>query len=326
LFLMALDGGKTKTSCVLFNERGNILALSSSGPSGLILPLDTIKKNILKAITDCLLKVGIKIEDVDVIVLGLADLDTERDRERAQEVVKSLSLPPSIRIIVEHDAVVAYYAVTYGKPGIAVIAGTGSIAFGMNEYGERARSSGWGWLFGDEGSAFWIAREALMLAAKAYDGRGSKTKLTDALIREFKIKDFLSIIDVVYKDLKGDPGNIAKIAELVDKVAIEGDKIAYGIMKRAGIELALSAYAVAEKLGMVNKRIVVGGVGSVFNSSIVKETFYDWLRSRLRNAIFKPPLIGYQPIIGSVVLALRALGLNYREVAERIERIKCQLS
>jgi len=310
LLLMALDGGKTKTSCILFNEEGEILALTSTGPSGLILPTETVKRNVWDAITLCLSQAKVKIENVRVIAIGLADMDTRKAREKAQSIISSLPFPPSVKVVTEHDAVIAYYAITYGRPGIAVIAGTGSIAFGMNSKGERARSSGWGWLFGDEGSAFWIAREALAAASRAVDGRGRETRLVDAFMEYFKLGEFLDMIDIVYEDMKANHSEVAKLAMLVNEVAESGDEIATNIMRRAGVELAKSAYAVAVRLEMLDEAIIVGGVGSVFRSNIVREYFYDWLKARLKRAHFRSPLVGFQPIVGSAILALSALGLR----------------
>lgn len=323
MIIVAIDGGKTKTSCVVFDEDGKVISTSSSGPSGLLLPKDTVKKNIWDALTSSLSKVGLRIEDVNVISMGLADIDTKHDVERASLLIRELPIPSSVITIVEHDAVVAYYAVTYGAPGVAVIAGTGSIAFGINRFGERARSGGWNWLFGDEGSGYWIAKEALQAVARAVDGRGPKTVLVDLFMKQFRINDPLDILEVVYRDMGGDPLRVADLAILVDKAADIGDEVAITILERAGVELALACYSTALKLGMVDEHMIVGAVGSVFKSKIVEDVFYSWLRHRLRKAEFKRPLIGFQPIIGSAVIGFRKLGFD--KIEEKIENLKRNL-
>ncbi len=323
LIIVAVDGGKTKTSCVVFNEEGEVISMSSSGPSGLLLPSDTVRKNLWIAISGSLSKAGLRIEDVNVLSIGLADIDTKHDVERASSLVKELPISSSTVTVIEHDAVVAYYAVTYGVPGVAVIAGTGSIAFGMNRLGERARSGGWNWLFGDEGSGYWIAREALQAAARAFDGRGPKTMLVDIFMENFRIDDPLDMLEVVYRNMGGDPLRIADLAVLVDKAAESGDEVAIGILEKAGVELALACYSTALKLNMVNEHMVVGTVGSVFKSKTVRSVFYCWLERRLRKAEFKQPLIGFQPIIGSAVIGFRKLGLE--NIEDRIEKLKKHL-
>lgn len=320
MIIVAVDGGKTKTSCVVFNEKGEVISTSSSGPSGLLLPSETVKKNLWTTILNSLSLAGLRIEDVNVLSIGLADIDTKHDVERASSLIKELPIPSSVVTVVEHDAVVAYYAVTYGASGVAVIAGTGSIAFGMNRLGERARSGGWNWLFGDEGSGYWIAKEALQAAARASDGRGQKTILVDIFMENFKIDDPLDMLEVVYRNMGSDPLRIADLAVLVDEAAERGDEVAISILEKAGVELALACYSTALKLGMVDERMVVGTVGSVFKSKIVRDVFYSWLERRLKKAEFKPPLIGFQPIIGSAVIGFRKLG--FENIEEKIEKLK----
>lgn len=320
MLLMAVDGGKTKTSCMMFDEQGRILAFSASGPTGLLLPLETIKYNLWIALESCISAASVHFEDIVLIVFGLSDLDTMKDRVIAQSLINSLPLPPSVKVLVEHDMITAYYAVTYGEPGIAVIAGTGSIAFGKNEKGEAARALGWGWIFDDEGSAFWIARKALLSAAKYYDGRGPKTSLMDALIKEFNLEDFLDIIYVVQRDMKRDPAKIAKIAKIVDKVAAEGDDVARGILTDAGVKLAEAACCVARRLDITFKPIIVGGVGSVFKSTIVNASFSNRLTQELAQVRIRPPLFEYKPVIGSAVLALKNLGVtDIEKIVEKLE-------
>ncbi|RLI28511.1 hypothetical protein DRO58_01990, partial [Candidatus Bathyarchaeota archaeon] len=187
MVLVAVDGGKTKTTCIVFDEDGELLSTASAGPSGVMLASDLVRRNVWSSIIDALSKVDLTVDSVEVFSIGLADIDTRKDLERACVIVKNLPIPSKADVVVEHDAVTAYYAVTYGDPGVAVIAGTGSIAFGMNSRGERARAGGWGWVFGDEGSGYWIAREALQAAAKACDGRGVETKLLDAFMKRFRL-------------------------------------------------------------------------------------------------------------------------------------------
>lgn len=323
MIIVAVDGGKTKTSCVVFNEDGEVISTSSSGPSGLLLPGETVKKNLWIAILNSLSRAGLSIEDVNVLSIGLADIDTKHDVERAFSLIKELPIPSSVVTVVEHDAVVAYYAVTYGASGVAVIAGTGSIAFGMNRLGERARSGGWNWLFGDEGSGYWIAKEALQATARASDGRGRKTILVDIFMKNFKIDDPLDMLEVVYRSMGSDPLRIADLAVLVDEAAERGDEVAIRILEKAGVELALACYSTALKLGMVDERMVVGTVGSVFKSKIVRDVFYGWLERRLKKAEFKQPLIGFQPIIGSAVIGFRKLG--FENIEEKIEKLKKHL-
>ncbi len=319
---MAIDIGKTKTIAVTFNQNLDILGSVSGGPADIILEPDIIKRNIDGVMKTCLDVSGLKFNDIDLIVFSWAGLDTKKDFEIAWSYVKELNYPIE-KIIIEHDAVAAFYAVTWGEPGIAIIAGTGAIAFGIDKRGRRARSSGWGWLVGDEGSASWIALQALNAASRAYDDRGRYTSLVDRIKNFFGVNDLLEIVTYIYRMKPFDIGRIASIAVFVDEEAEKGDEIAMEIMRRAGLELALAVYTVAQKLDMIDEEIVVGGIGSVFKSKIVRRVFEENIRKMLRKAILKEPIIGYKAIIGPIIIALRKLGIevNHRVVEKIMKQI-----
>jgi N-acetylglucosamine kinase-like BadF-type ATPase len=139
------------------------------------------------------------------------------------------------------DFVTAYYAVTLGDPGVAVIAGTGSIAYGRNSRRVDARAGGWGWFGDDEGSAIWIAMRAIDASGRFFDGRGPYTLIAQKILDFFKVKDPLQLIDVVYSLIKEDIGELGKLAVLVDEAAEEGDQLATEILRSGGRELALMA-------------------------------------------------------------------------------------
>jgi N-acetylglucosamine kinase-like BadF-type ATPase len=325
MIIMALDSGKTRTSAVAIDEGFNVLCRAEGRGGGLIYSNDVIKDALVTTINRCLRSMGVSADSVDLIVVSWADLDTEAYWVKASgiigEVAGELGLPGN-RLMFDHDAVAAYYAITLGEPGVAVIAGTGAIALGMNRRGERARSSGWGWLIGDEGSAGWIALRALNAASRAYDGRGPWTSLVNRLASYFGVSNLLNILDKVYSELP-EIDKIAELARLVSEEAERGDEVSVSILREAGRELALDAVSVAERLGMVSDSIVVGGVGSVFNSRIVWETFKEAVESRLTKATVRGPLTGQYSILGPLVMGLMKMGirLTQREASELLARL-----
>lgn len=325
MIIMALDSGKTRTSAVAIDEGFNVLCRAEGRGGGLIYSNDVIKDALVTTINRCLRSMGVSADSVDLIVVSWADLDTEAYWVKASgiigEVASELGLPGN-RLMFDHDAVAAYYAITLGEPGVAVIAGTGAIALGMNRRGDRARSSGWGWLIGDEGSASWIALRALNAASRAYDGRGPWTSLVNRLASYFGVSNLLNILDKVYSE-PPEIDKIAELARLVSEEAERGDEVSVSILREAGRELALDAVSVAERLGMVSDSIVVGGVGSVFNSRIVWETFKEAVKSRLTKATVGGPLTGQYSILGPLVMGLMKMGirLTQREAGELLARL-----
>ncbi len=310
---IVVDAGKTKTVAILLNEKGEILGKSIEGPAGVWLGEKTAFNNLRNAINNCITSANLDLGSITSIVISWADLDTRRDWELARKIIHRLKLPSKIKVIIEHDAVAAFYAVTHGEPGVAVIAGTGSIAFGMNSKGERARASGWGWIIGDEGSAYWIAKESLNAASRAYDSRGEETMLIEEFKNFFNVDDLLEIAFVIHHKIGNDPAEISKLATITDKVAMKGDPVARRIMLKAGEELALSGIAVAKKLGMESEDILIGGVGSVFKSTLVSNAFKETINKFLPNAYVKKPLIGLEPIKGPLIIALTKLNINLDE-------------
>src|SRR3990170_4420420 len=127
--------------------------------------------------------IGIDAGGTKAICLGIAGVDREDDHTVIRGIMKRIGL--KARILIVNDALVALEAGTPGQPGIVIISGTGSIAYGRNAAGEAARSGGWGHVLGDEGSGYWIGRAALRAVLRAADRRGPPTVLTRMLLKHF---------------------------------------------------------------------------------------------------------------------------------------------
>jgi N-acetylglucosamine kinase-like BadF-type ATPase len=166
------------------------------------------------------------------------------------------------------DAEIAWYATTLGKPGIVVIAGTGSVCFGKDDKGKIAVSGGWGPLAGDEGGGVGIARDALHAVAKASDGRGIPTKLSKRASEYFRAAGPENLIVAIYSP-QVDNARIAGFARDVVESARDGDRVAIEIVEAAGRELGIAANAVIKKLKLERRKIPIGCVGSVFTAGTI---------------------------------------------------------
>ena len=204
------------------------------------------------------------------------------------------------KLFVTTDAWIALSGATGGEPGIIVIAGTGSIAFGRNSQGQTGRAGGWGYVFGDEGGAFDIVRQALRAALRAEESWGPATALRKALL---DAAGGASINDVLHRFYTSDfpRDRIAALAPLVDQAANAGDKIARGILEEAASELAGLARAVRRQLFLLSGTVPVAYIGGVFQSSILRESF--------RRRIPSGPAL-HSPAIGALIEAYRAVNLN----------------
>jgi len=208
--------------------------------------------------------------------------------------------------------VVAYYAITHGEPGVAVVAGTGSIAYGRNERGDEVRVGGWGQLLGDEGSSVYIARRAFQEACKAYDGRGPATSLTKLLPEAMGMK---SLEEVAFNVMSGKIPlfEMGRLATVVASAAARGDEVARRILREAGEELASLAIAALRRLH-IRSAVRVGAVGGVFRSgSWLWRAFTSKIMSEFPKAKIVGPIYGGQPAAGAVFLAALKRGVRMSE-------------
>jgi N-acetylglucosamine kinase-like BadF-type ATPase len=243
--------------------------------------------------------------------------------EVASEVLKCKD------IIVESDTVNAWAGATGCKPGVITIAGTGSVSFGVNEQGERNWSAYWAYLFGDEGSGYYLGRQALIMAARAYDGRGPDTSVLNKLLKRLNRKTMDEVRDLVYNQfLKRH--EIADLARVLIEAAQEGDEMACSELTVAGNLLGQGAAAVIRNLKMVEKELTVCPVGGIFKHSgeLLKRSYRETVQQAARLVVVKEP--EFPSVVGSVFIALKNIGVDLtlqviNRIREGIESFQAQL-
>jgi len=317
--ILCVDSGSTKTICAIANEKGKVLGLGSAGPSShYAVSVEKAKENFRVAIRKAVASAGLNNVVFDVGCFGMTALDTKSDHELISSFITSLNIAKKCVIVI--DATIAHYAVTNGEPGIVVIAGTGSIAYGVNERGEVAQSGGREWLVSDEGSAYDIAKKGLTAVIRAYDGRGTDTLLVEMFKKHFGVSTFEGILQKIYEDTG--KSTIATLAPIITSAAQRGDAVALNILKKAGRELGLATFAVAKRLNMEKERITVGCIGGVFKAGkFILKPFKKTVKTHIPKAIFKPPI--YDAIMGAIILGLKKGGVHITR--ELIRKIKYDL-
>ena len=206
--------------------------------------------------------------------------------------------------IVTTDAVTALAGATAGKPGIVVIAGTGSIVFGRNAEGRTARAGGWGYIFGDEGGAFDIVRHALRAALRHEEGWGSPTALHGVLLEATGAVDANDALHHFYSDPWPRP-RVAGLAPLVDETAMAGDAIAREILHGAAQQLATLTSSVRRQLWELGEPARVAWIGGVFRSRILLERYRCLVELEEGNRAGPPE---FDPAAGALIEAYRAVG------------------
>ncbi|HEY1757554.1 MAG TPA: BadF/BadG/BcrA/BcrD ATPase family protein [Bryobacteraceae bacterium] len=205
-----------------------------------------------------------------------------------------------------HDADIALTGALAGEPGIIVIAGTGSMAFGRNASGQMARAGGWGYAFGDEGGAFDLVRQALRAALRQEEGWGPATILRAALLDASGAANANHLMHRFYTD-EWPRERIAALAPVVDQAAAAGDSIAQEILKGAAQSLAALAGIVRGQLFAQNESVGVSYTGGVFRSPVALVRFRMLMELDESNRLEAPR---FGPAAGALIEAYRAGGLR----------------
>ncbi|HVE57112.1 MAG TPA: BadF/BadG/BcrA/BcrD ATPase family protein [Pyrinomonadaceae bacterium] len=261
---LGVDGGGTKTQIAIIGHDRQLICEGYAGASNpLRVGVETAVNNIIAAINSACDSVDKNRGDIVSATLGLAGVRRADLKQIIHErIVEKLRIK---KVQVLTDAEIALYGIGNNKAGLVIIAGTGSVCIGQNAKGEKFSAGGWGPLAGDEGGGAGIALNALHKIAKASDGRGRPTILSDIAVDYFRAGKIENLSVAIYAP-QVDNARIAGFARFVGEAAAEGDKVAIEILREAGFELGTAAYAVIKKLNLQRTKVPIGLVGSVFQS------------------------------------------------------------
>jgi N-acetylglucosamine kinase-like BadF-type ATPase len=299
IHVLGIDAGGTKTVCQLADEQGHIISEARAGGANLQAAGELHVEKVLHEVMDE--AIGDRNIVPAAICLGIAGVDRPDDAAVVQAIMKRIGY--KARVLVVNDALVALEAGAPGQPGIVIISGTGSICYGRNSEGMAARSGGWGYVLGDEGSGYWIGRAALRAVLREADQRGIPTALTPLLLAHFDVDRPQGLIHQVYhSNLK--PAAIGALARSVQQAFGEGDEVAIGILRGAADELEKAALSVARRLRLIGTPFTFILAGGIFKA-------VPWLKDELsrRLPVASPrssvQLLESEPATGAVRLALQ---------------------
>lgn len=250
--ILGVDAGGTGTRAVLVRD-GAVVARFDDGPLNLLLHDDAFERLVLL----------IKESGAAAAGLGLAGLRGAAEGRALQE---KLSAATGADVAVADDTEVALLGAFDGGPGIVVIAGTGSNAFGRDANGRAARVGGHGFLLGDEGSAYWIANTALRAALHSHDGTGPKSVALEGAVTGVYRLDFDAIVRLVHTN----PADRQLVARAARAVMELDDPLMRKILDDAAQALVTMALALRAKLG---DDLPVAMHGGIFGNSRIRSTF-----------------------------------------------------
>jgi N-acetylglucosamine kinase-like BadF-type ATPase len=300
MHVLGIDAGGTKTVCLLANDKGEVCGEARGGGANLQSAGELEVEKVLHQVMEAVLAP----DDVRpaAICLGIAGVDRPADAEAVRGIMRRIGF--KTQTLVVNDALVALVAGAGDEPGVVVVAGTGSIAYGRNAAGQAARAGGWGYLLGDEGGGFWIGRSALAAVVRQFDGRGPATLLTAMVLDHMQLASPTELIhEIYYRDLQRHA--ISGLAGLVQQATDAGDAVAAQILARAGGELAAAAASVITRLGMRGETFRTVLAGGIFHG-------VPWLKGDVESRLSEVAprsvirLLDVEPAVGAVRLAIAA--------------------
>ena len=302
-WILGIDGGGSKTTALLADKNGSILGRGTAGGSNFQAHTPQEVCTVLDgAVSAAFLSAGLPRSTVAALCLGLGGADRPADLQKAEDLLSGMGL--ARRLLVMNDGWLLLWSGRMQGVGVGLVSGTGSIAFGRDPQGKTARSGGWGWRLGDEGSGYAVALAALNAVTRAVDGRGPSTSLQNVLLHHLGLGDASQLIPYIYQR-QPPVGEIASLAPLVLSEAQNGDAAALAILQQAGRELAAMLVAVARRLDLPSPLPCALGGGWIVHAPFLVQLLVDEVG---KTGLQLSPLeIVEEPACGAVRLARQEL-------------------
>jgi N-acetylglucosamine kinase-like BadF-type ATPase len=299
MYVLGIDAGGTKTVCYLADEHGRVIGEGRGGGANLHSHGELEVEKVVYGVIEQ--AIGERAILPTAVCLAIAGVDRDDDNRVVRGMLRRLGF--RVRALPVNDALAALIAGVGDDPGVVLIAGTGSIAYGVNDAGFAARSGGWGFVLGDEGSGYWIGRRALAAVMREADGRGTRTRLTPLVLDHFKVPRADGLVREIY-DQGARRQAVAALGPQVEQARAEGDVVAAEILRAAADELTRAAGSVIERLqmrGQAFRTVLSGGVFRVI------PWLADDVTRRLAEVAPRTVVAPLQvePAAGAVHLALR---------------------
>jgi len=317
---LGVDGGGTKTALALVDRAGNLLAQHLAGSAHYIASgMDSVRSMLRDAVQALLAKAAVPPGAVESAFFGLPSYGEDSTLTGELDALPAGCLPEG-RYRCGNDMLCGWAGSLGGRDGINVVAGTGSISYGEHG-GVAARGGGWGELFSDEGSAYWIACRGLNLYSRMSDGRAPRGPLHQLLNERLKLDHDLDLCARVYTKSGAERASLAQFSKLVHEAAVAGDQQAMAVFTAAAGELAELIDGVRRQLGFRDDEPVpVSYSGGVFANAadILLPRFSAALLARWARYELREPM--FPPDIGAALYAARASGSTLGAAA--LERLR----
>jgi N-acetylglucosamine kinase-like BadF-type ATPase len=305
---LGVDGGQSHTEAVIADATGNILARGFGGasnhaehPGG----RERLRNAVLSSVGEALKSA--ELPKLETMLFASAHFGMTGGADFKEEIIAGIVKAKNL--LVGHDAPTALLGATGGKPGIVVIAGTGSVVYGENAEGDVTQIGGLGYLFSDEGSGFWLAAQIVRLAIKEQDGLIEPAGLQKLVLDFFNRRKIREVTNDYYFD-KISRDQLASLARAAQEAATDGNTVIQEQIKHGARVLTESVGVAARRL-MFQNDFPVAGVGGMFRGNLMKKYFGESLQERVAEAEFAAPR--FNPAIGALLLAYKQAKIEINE-------------
>jgi glucosamine kinase len=303
-YYLGIDGGGSKTTCIVGDE-DSVLGSAVAGPSNMTRVGEArARESLHESMRQACAAAKIDSRRVLRACVGVAGVASEEIATSVREIIAEM-ITSEIEVV--GDMQIALQAALGAGPGVVVIAGTGSIAYGRDAQGKTARAGGWGFAISDEGSAHWIGRMAIAALLRSVDQAADDrvAQLTSVLLREIKTVWTLESFEQLTRKANTNP-DFAELLPAVLAAADAGDEVARQVLTRAGKELAELAGIVVRRLFQKDEGVIpLAMVGGVFRyAHSVVEVFSETLRKLDSRLQINPDVV--EPVTGALQMARAA--------------------
>jgi N-acetylglucosamine kinase-like BadF-type ATPase len=315
--ILGVDGGNSKTLAAVANAGGWVLGVGrSSGGNHQNKGLGPAMEQIALACDAALSNASLRRGDVDAVFYSLAGADLDDDFALLNPALAELGM--GRRCALDNDTMAGLRAGARRRDCVVVIVGSGTNAAGRNAEGESIRLPGLGWVSGDWGGGGELAREAVGLAAREWDGRGRSTALTQLVLEMLDAPDMEAAILALYRG-QMQPGRFHGIVPRIFEVAAAGDAVARELVEQQAVEVVTTASALIRRLGLTDRPCDVVLAGSVFRDQT--GLLVGAVRERLPERYPRAEVIvsELEPVLGAVLCGFDLMGLEADQaVRERL--------
>ncbi len=312
--VLAIDGGASRTRAWIVRTNGSVLARGNAAGANLFdLGVDVTRRVIVEATLAAWQAAGLPGEKPCAFLAVFAGVAGAGGREEQRSLAAALAAEFGVNpanTSVDHDLRIAHAGALGGEPGVVIVAGTGSAAYGRDPAGRAVRAGGWGPVLDDGGSGHWLGVQAMRLVIRVADGRSASTPLANAALAQLGVDSPREMLNRLHP---AHPAHlhraaIAALAPLVIVGADTGDAAAGDILDRGAVELADKVAAVVRRLEVKDEelpRLAAAG-GLLENHDSYFERVGAAVVGRIAGLKLERPQL--PPAAGAALLALDIAG------------------